>query len=90
MESFEPSADFTLIRKTQENAKPEKRTSGLLIPTTEGPMNLSRCEVIASEKYKNGDVIVLSSDILNASLSLNGETFFVVQNSAILGKIVNK
>jgi len=85
---FIPSEGHTLVRKPSSDSQP-KRKNGLLLPMDANSETIVRCEVVSStlEFVEKGDFVVVLPTDLDTKVLLNNETFIILNNEKILGKV---
>ena len=86
---FIPSEGRTLVRKATLDNQPKKRESGLLLPSDSNTETVIHCEVVSStlEDVGTGDTVVVLPIDTATKISLNGESFIILDNAKVLGKV---
>ena len=89
VKDFIPSEGRTLVRKATSDNQPKKRESGLLLPLDSNIETVIHCEVVSStlEYVDAGDTVVVLPTDIATKISLNGESFIILENTKILGKV---
>lgn len=89
VKDFIPSDGRTLVRKAVSDKQPKKRESGLLLPLDSNTETVIHCEVVSStlEGVGAGDTVVVLPTDIATKISLNGESFIILENTKILGKV---
>lgn len=85
---FIPSEGYTLVRKPSSDNQPKKK-NGLLLPMDANSETVVRCEVVSStlKFVEKGEYVVVLPTDLDTKVLLNNETFIILNNEKILGKV---
>ena len=86
-----PTNNRTVVRKlTSENTP--KKVGGLLLPNDKKNETVARCEVVIShgtdlDEYLSPQIVVVEANKLTRSVSIDGNTLYILENADILGTI---